>query len=540
MIQNIFLPEKFGTYYLFSQRMVGINITKAHLYVTIVVARGSRITIEKSMVEPLVGERSDPTERVIEAIKKVMKKIGTVGSVRIALSANMVVFKELRLPFDEYDKLNKIVRFEVEPLLPFPVQDAIIDFIITGTSKGSGSQVLVAAAQKQTIAEQLSLFEQAGIDPAVITVDAFCLYALYNQIPAYKALQGTAIIIDLDLPFTKILIIHNDQLRIIRTLPHGIAQIAKSASESLKMSVPLVMDHLIRFGLEKSEPPEIVQTLQKSFADFWNKTQFAINSALNQLNENKITKIMLTGTGAEIKGISAFVQEKAQSPCELFDIKKLTENPQYIIASKMEIPQAGIGSVGAALPNPVTRYFNLRRGAFEQINTILLLKQLITAGVLFIFLFVVLITHSIIQISKLNTEIKTLQQETVEQLKNRFIAIPEEEDDLEDVLQQANEQLTKEENIWLAFSSQTRASFLEYLLELTTRINKQELGFIPEQIIINDGAKGEVTVTGQVRDYEALKLLEQSLSKSKIFSYEEGPKTPKFSLKMHIRRMREL
>lgn len=539
MIQDIFLPEKFGTYYLFSQRMVGINITKAHLYVTIVVARGSQITIEKSMVEPLAGEKSDPTERIIEAIKKVIQKIGSTGNIRIALSANTVVFKELRLPFDEYDKLNKIVRFEVEPLLPFTAQDAIVDFIITDASTGNGAQVLVAAAQKQTIAEQLSLFEQAGIDPAVITVDAFCLYALYHQIPAYKAVQGTAIIIDLDLPFTKILIIHNGQLRIIRTLPHGVAQIAKSASEPLKMSVQQVMDHLIRFGLEKSEPPEIVQTLQKSFGDFWDKTQFALNSALNQLNEHKITQIILTGTGAEIKGISAFVQEKAQSPCELFDIKKLTQNTQYHIASKVEIPQASMVSVGAALPSPVTRHFNLRRGAFERVNTILLLKQFITAGILVILLFGVLITHSIIQTKKLNTEITTSQEETIEQLKNRFTAIPEEEDDLDEVLQEAKAQLTKEENIWLAFSNQTRASFLEYLLELTSRINKQELGFTPEQIIINDGAKGEVTVNGKVRDYEALKLLEQSLSKSKIFSYEEGPKTPTFSLKMHIRRTRE-
>ncbi len=322
MIQDIFLPEKLGTYYIFSQRIVGISVTKAHLYATIVVARGPQITIEKSIIEPLQGDKTNHTERVIETLGKVMKKVGSVSKINVALPSSSVVFKELRLPFQDYDKINKVVRFEVEPLLPFPAQNAVSDFIITDVStKEEGAQVLVAATQKQTIAEQLSLFEQANIDPSVITVDMFCLYGLYRQIPAYASIVGVAVLLDIDVQSTKIVVIQNQQLRIIRTLPHGIYQVAKNTSTALKMSPQQIMDHLVRFGLEKSDPPELVQELQNGLVEFLGKVQFALNSAVGQLNESKITQLLLTGAGAEIKGIAPFAQEKLQSPCQLFDIK---------------------------------------------------------------------------------------------------------------------------------------------------------------------------------------------------------------------------
>ena len=537
MIQNIFLPEKLGTYYIFSQRIVGISITKTHIYATVVIASGSVTSIEKSLVEHLQADKPNHAERVIETLTSIIKKVGAASQINVALPSSVVVFKELRLPFYEYDKLNKVIRFEVEPLLPFSTQDAVIDFIMTDRSeKGEGTQLLVAATQKQTIAEQLSLFEQAHSYPTVITVDMICLYGLYTQIPAYQSLQGIIILLDIDIQSTRLIIIHNQQLRIIRTLPHGIYQIAKTIGNGMQMSPQQIMDHLVRFGLEKSEPPELVQGVQTNLAEFFGKIQFALNSTISQLNESKITKLLITGAGAEIKGMSSFAQEKLQAPCELFDIKKLTKNERYTITSKADITQAGMVSVAAAITSPITHAFNLRRETFERINHMLMFKQLITTGILVFSLFSLLITHSIIQIRRLNKEIEISKNETIKELKNRFTEIPEDSDDLDEVLEEAKSALTKEESIWLAFSSQTRVSFLEYLLELSSRINKQELGFVPEQITITDGVKGEISLKAKVRDYPALTLLEKSLSKSKLFSYVEGQKTPDFIMKILISR----
>ena len=52
-----------------------------------------------------------------------------------------------------------VVNFEVEPLLPFATDDAVIDFIITKQNVAEkSSELLVTAVQKQYITQHLQLF----------------------------------------------------------------------------------------------------------------------------------------------------------------------------------------------------------------------------------------------------------------------------------------------------------------------------------------------------------------------------------------------
>ncbi len=536
MIQDIFLPEKIGEYYIFSQRVVGIDITKSHIYATLLRAHGSTMTIEKQLSEPLNGDVPNYNERVIAGLPTIMKSIGKVDYIRTAIPSTHVIFKELRMPFTSRDKIDLVIRFEVEPLLPFPAQDAVIDFIITDINKEEKTaQVLVAAVQKQHLVQHLSLFEQAGIDPTAITVDMFALYGLYTQIPEYNALGGSVAIIDLDMQNTRIIIIDNHQLRIIRTLAYGLATIAKDAGTAADMKPSEVLDHLIRFGIN-GEKTDKNQALKESITSYFNKIQFALSSTISSLQSNSIGKVLFVGAGTEIKDISEFAHNLLQLPCELFDVQLLAKNKRYRISKNSTLAPAGLLSLANAILCPATEHFNLEKGEFAPSESVLLLKQLIVAGILLIALFGSLIAHTIIQSSRFNNEINASQMEAVDELKARFPQVPEEEDVLDDVMELAKSELTKEEEIWMAFSSQARASFLEYLLELSTRINKEQLGFVPEQLTITDGAIGEISLKAKVRDFDALKQLEKILGQSKLFSYVEGQTTPDFTMKIIIAR----
>ncbi len=533
MIQDIFLPEKIGSYYIFRQRILGIDITKTHIHASLIVAKGSTITVSKQISASLNGEQQNHNERIIATLPSVCKQIGKFDQICTALPSSLIVFKELRLPFTTRDKISMVIHFEVAPLLPFSPHEAEIDFIITSVNKEEkNAQILVAAAQKKHIAEHISLFEQAGYKPKKITVDMFALYGLYNQIPTYKSLSGSVALIDLNMQTTSIVTILDTQLRIIRTLPYGLATVAKDAGSSADLKPQQVMDHLLRFGLEQGKSESSNQAIQNSLTAFFNKMQFALTSTFNQLQSTSIEKILLCGPGAEIKDIASFAQKQFGASCELFDIQKLTENKQYRIAPQVTLAQPVILSVAIALPTPAVEGFNLLKGEFAASGQTLLLKQLITAGVLVLILFGTIIAQTIIQSRSLRSEITASEQEAVEALKDRFPELPEDEDELDDVITSAKSELEKEEVVWRAFSSQHRASFLEYLLELTSRINKQDLGFIPEQISIVDGIQGEITLKAQVKDHPALIRLEQALRESKLFSYVEGQSDTSFTMKI--------
>lgn len=533
MIKDILIPKKFGNYFIFSQQIIGIDIGRTQINATQITASGLKISIDKCWQEPLEISKKTHDERVVTCLKELFSKIDQRSNIHTALSSSQVVFKTLKLPFLNHNKLKMVIPFEVEPLLPFSLQDAIIDFIITQQHHAEGtSEILVAAVQKQHIAHHLSLFQAAGLDPSVITVDMFALYGLYTQIPAYDNQTGTSIIIDLGVQSTRLAAIKSKKLYMIRSLPQGLSSIAKDISITLDMPFQQALEQIMRFGLAHTDP-QFQQALTSALSSFWTRVQFALSSLTNT-NTQEISKILLLGSGSEINGMIKLASEELAIACEQFDISKLKENNHYILKNMQTIPNSHILSIANALPIPITQNFNLRAQEFTVKSDQLMLKQVIVTVALIMIMCTALLTHLIIQKRALKKEIKLSENETIEMLKARFPSIGEEEDDLEFIKDSAESELKREEELWYAFANQSRTSFLEYLLELTSRINKQELGFVPEQITITDGREGSIILRARVRDFEALKKLEQALRESKLFTFVEGQTSPDFTMKILV------
>ena len=360
----------------------------------------------------------------------------------------------------------------------------------------------------------------------------FALYGLYSQIPAYEKQTGTTILIDLGVQSTRIAAIRSGQLYMIRSLPQGLSSIAKDISGAIDISTQQALEQIIRFGLTHSDP-DFQQAVKNALTAFWNKIQFALTSITNGKPE-QIQQLLLLGGGADMNGITRFVTDQAKLPCELFDVAKLKENNHYEFKNMQNIPSTNILSMAIALPTPIMQNFNLRTAEFAIKQEGLMIKQLAVAGFLVIVIGASLMAHLISQSRAIKKELQLSENETIELLKERFPNIPEDEDDLDEIKESAETELKQEEEMWYAFTSQSRASFLEYLLELAIRINKQELGFVPEQLTIVDGREGQITLKAKVRDFEALKKLEQVLRESKLFNFVEGQTSPDFTMKILV------
>ena len=148
--------------------------------------------------------------------------------IRFASSSSIVTFKELTLPFLDIDKIRMVIAYEVEPKLPFSIQESIVDFVITDQdSTEKKSQVLVAAARIQDMKEIFDICELASIDPECITVDLFALYGLYLQIPTYKNLAGASTLVDIGSTTTSIAFLLDGKMRLVRTIAKGLQTIAQ-------------------------------------------------------------------------------------------------------------------------------------------------------------------------------------------------------------------------------------------------------------------------------------------------------------------------
>ncbi len=99
--------------------------------------------------------------------------------------------------------------------MPFSLQDAVIDCIITKeNSEEKSSEILVAAVQNQVIAQHLALFEAAGAQPEKVTIDMFALYGLYTKIPSYAQQKNGIVLLEIEPQTTRMAYIYNGQLQI--------------------------------------------------------------------------------------------------------------------------------------------------------------------------------------------------------------------------------------------------------------------------------------------------------------------------------------
>jgi type IV pilus assembly protein PilM len=534
MIRNIFLPEKVGSYYLFPKRVVGFDIGKTHVNATQLYCKGRQVTIEKCIEVTLEqGNGSSYNERVAAALAAIAPQLDRYDAIHTSLSSSLVVFKELKLPFIGRDKVAMVADFEVEPLLPFALADAVIDCIVTKENKAEKtSEVLVAATQKIHVDEHLQLFHEAGLSAQIITVDLFALYGTYLQIPSYAQLEGGVALIDIGSHTTNIGYIHNGQLRLIRSLSKGVGTIAKSMSEELDISASEALESIMRYGLERYDDPKYTKTINTALTNFWHDIAFTLNTFTALDQQTPLTRIILLGGGADLKGLPTFVTTQVTTPCELMRINELLHAGTVSIVGKNSIPFRNILSLSTVLPSPMMQNFNLQpKELAKASDTALLNKQLICAALVALLLFISFGAFSFLQLRTLNNSIYEYQQEAVDALVHQFPKALTDVGTLEDAVEQAALQVKKEEDLWFSFANPMRPSFLTHLLELTSKIDKKDLEFTLDKLTITEPT---ITLTAHVRDHAALALLEKELRQSKLFAHVEGQQNPDFTMKIKL------
>lgn len=530
MIKNIFIPEHVGSYYIFAKRIIGLDITKTDIYASQVYVHGSRITLEKFIKQPL-DYNGTPGERIIEGLKKVMAQVDAYDTVHTTIPSSVAIFKTLKLPFTSYEKIKMVIGYEIEPLLPFSISQATIDFIITKTDPiEKSAEVFVCAVQNQSIADHIALCEQAGIQMESISIDMIALYTIYQQFPDFNLATSGKNVVLLDFgPYeTRLAYLHDSRLKLIRTLSKGFLDQAKAVSKELSLATGQALEHIMRFGLEKNNDHQIEESIKKNMGSFINELTFTLSSFSQQSHGktgDAISKILLVGEGSSIKGLAPYITQATGISCEIIRTNDLLHNPRITARTNHGgIPSENLVSLGAAFNSLVGRAFTLLPAGRAASDNKLLARQIITALSLGLGIIALLFIASFMQIRSLSNEAYDSAQEVIEQLQASKIQIKteaEEETDPESMLpefvQRAQTAVNNDQKVVSEFSTANRESFLSYLYELS-KLDKHALGLHLDHLIITPD---KIIMSGQVSD-RSQPALRKALKESNVF----GSPTP--------------
>jgi type IV pilus assembly protein PilM len=544
MIKEIFLPSKIGKHRIYSERILGFSIQDDIVSCVQVYATRSKIFVEKTIKEKIEdGSLDTQTERTAQAIKKILANVGKYKQIWVSISSSIVVFKEMEVPFKDTDKIRMVLDYEIEPMLPFSIDEAITDFIITKYSKEENkSQILAAAVRQQDLVATLEIYRAAGIEPANISIDLFALYSLYQQIPEYQNIKNACAIIDIGSNHSRIAFLQNGELRLTRIMPRGINNILKAINSETNISIDILKENLEKFGLQEIGNSVYDKSAKQQFISFFNDIQFTLNSFSLTLNvEQGVTKILIAGPHSTLKNLAPFCKEVLQTPCEVFACEKIFLNNRYqnkIKAFSNNWTEYAY-AMGTALSSDQQSEFDLRRGSFILPMQNMIKKQIIAASIIFSAIFGTLFIRGYLQIHKLSSEIEKIEKQESDKLKKLFpkdYKLPR-EPKFATLVKEAEKVLAEKKDMWAPFEKE-RMQPLLILQELTSMIDKKRFDVTIDKVSISEekGVPTEEELGGTsveiegffksktgVDHYKYFMELESNLSDSKILKLKASP-----------------
>lgn len=127
--------------------------------------------------------------KISYAVERLVSSFPSDAPVTLLLPGNLFIVRKASLPFTDRKKIRKALPYQLDGLLPFPIDDLFVDSVLSVPS-AKGSDVIAMAIPKKMVADYLALFPH-GRKPSRVIPDFISLLSLE------KATRGEGGIIEI-------------------------------------------------------------------------------------------------------------------------------------------------------------------------------------------------------------------------------------------------------------------------------------------------------------------------------------------------------
>ena len=165
-----------------SRKILGLDIRHDAVSAVLVATGIKGTAIEAHEYIPVSNQR-DREDGFAGSLKTIAEKMDILGSICVAaFPADRISYRNLKVPFKGKKKISKILPYEIEPTLPLPVDDLIIDFHVVERSDITGHTNLIAAAvEKSELQSYLDTLSMFDIEPEILTVGGYSAALCINS-----------------------------------------------------------------------------------------------------------------------------------------------------------------------------------------------------------------------------------------------------------------------------------------------------------------------------------------------------------------------
>lgn len=290
---------------------------------------GGRLVLAGYRFRELLAEAGNEAARnaqITTAIAEMMGELGIKdGAVNYCIAAQSVFARFVKLPAVEEEKIERIIVFEAQQNVPFPIEEVVWDYQLVGTGAEQEIQVVLVAIKSDLLEGMNAAVEQTKLRTEVVDVATMALYNAFRY--NYGALTDCSLLVDIGARTTNLLFIEPGKI-FSRSVPIGgssiSAAIAKEFNEPFGAAeFRKKRDGFVSLGGAYAEPENAdAARVSKIVRSTMNRLHAELMRSIShyraQQQGSAPTRVFLCGGSASMPYMREFFQEKLQLPIDFF------------------------------------------------------------------------------------------------------------------------------------------------------------------------------------------------------------------------------
>jgi type IV pilus assembly protein PilM len=281
--------------------------------------------LREILVEP--SNESARNAQITVLLREMLDELGIKGgAVNYATAAQSVFARFVELPAVEEEKIERIIAFEAQQNVPFPIGEVVWDYQLVGGGTGEQIQVVLVAIKEDLLERVNAAVESTGLRTSIVCVAMMALYNAFRY--NYGDLPGCSLLVDIGARITNLLFMEPGRI-FSRSLAIGGASVSSAiakefgepftAAEVRKKRHGIVAFDDVTIESRDPEAARLTKIVCATIARLHAELTRSISHYHTQQKGNAPDRVYLCGGTTATPYLREFFQEKLQLPVEFFN-----------------------------------------------------------------------------------------------------------------------------------------------------------------------------------------------------------------------------
>src|SRR6266850_37784 len=208
---------------------------------------------------------ADPTKeatrqpQVVIALREMLAELQIKGgNVNYTVAEESIFTRFVKLPPIGEEKIERIISFEAQQNVPFPIDQVVWDYQLVGGGAGEPIQVILVAIKADWLDEINRTVEETGLRTSIVDLATMALYNAFRH--NYTDLGGCSLLVDIGARTTNLLFVEPGKI-FTRSVPIGGSSVTSAIAKEFNEPFPAAefrkkRDGSVGLALAGAEPLE--------------------------------------------------------------------------------------------------------------------------------------------------------------------------------------------------------------------------------------------------------------------------------------------